>query len=190
MIDIWDLRKDDKPVLNFFAHEKSVNCLDWHHSDENVIITGSNDKSIRVWNLKEERSTQKLQPIFQIYTGSSVKKCQWVPQHQYLIASCSSTAPTVNVWHCQKQYIQQYIYKHQKDPIQDFEWLSPNEQLLTAYNKTVCSVHISTAVTPYESMCFSSVAFNTRNELGVLNEHFNLRSPPEFIDKLDSQLAH
>jgi hypothetical protein len=41
---------------------------------------------------------------------------------------------------------------------------------------------------PYESLCFSSVAFNTRNELGVLNEHFTLRDPRQHLDKLDSQL--
>jgi periodic tryptophan protein 1 len=54
-IDIWDLRKDDRPIINFFAHEKSLNCLDWHPSDENVIITGSNDKTIRIWNLRDDR---------------------------------------------------------------------------------------------------------------------------------------
>ena len=75
-IDIWDLRKENEPLHNFYAHLNSLNCLDWHPTDENVFITGSNDRCIKVWNLKEEKqSGQRLEPVFQIYTPSSVKKC-------------------------------------------------------------------------------------------------------------------
>jgi WD40 repeat protein len=42
---------------------QGVNCLDWHPYDENILISGSNDRYIKVWNIKDES-----EPVFKIHT--------------------------------------------------------------------------------------------------------------------------
>ena len=53
-IDLWDLRKNSFPYHTFQAHliNSSINCLDWHPNDENILISGSSDRLIKVWNLQ------------------------------------------------------------------------------------------------------------------------------------------
>ena len=91
LVDLWDLRKPNSPFHSFQAHLNNVNCLDWHPSDENLIISsGQNDRFIKVWNVRDDLLTGQMHPLFSIYTPSSVKKCQWIPGHTSLITSHSS----------------------------------------------------------------------------------------------------
>ena len=79
IIDIWDLRKTNQPKFSINAHLKNVFCLDWHPTQEGILISGSNDRFIKIWNMKEENQSPVMPPLFQIQTPQSVKKCQWVP---------------------------------------------------------------------------------------------------------------
>ena len=58
-IDLWDIRKPNQPFHNFQAHLKDVNCLDWHPTDDSVIISsGQNDRQIKVWNVRDDILTR------------------------------------------------------------------------------------------------------------------------------------
>jgi ribosome assembly protein RRB1 len=81
-IDLWDLRNSHQPLHTFQAHLGQINCLDWHPNDESLLISGSNDRQIKVWNIKEDRETKEnkdtketkevtvtnAQLVYQIYT--------------------------------------------------------------------------------------------------------------------------
>ena len=97
-IDLWDLRNSIQPIHTFQAHLGQINCLDWHPNDENLLISGSNERQIKVWNIKDEKEmkdpkdskTTFTNLVYSIYTPQNVKKCQWVPGHKSLIASHST----------------------------------------------------------------------------------------------------
>ncbi len=47
---IWDIKTPEKNVLNFRAHELEILTCDFNKYNE-TIVTGSIDKSIRIWVL-------------------------------------------------------------------------------------------------------------------------------------------
>ena len=59
-MDIWDLKKTTAPLLTINAHIQNVQCLDWHHSLEDVFITGSYDRFIKIWNIKDAYSNSNF----------------------------------------------------------------------------------------------------------------------------------
>jgi WD40 repeat protein len=50
------LRKTSAPVFTITATYKNALYVDWHHTVEDVLITGSNDKLIKIWNIKDAAS--------------------------------------------------------------------------------------------------------------------------------------
>eukprot|EP00347_Sterkiella_histriomuscorum_P009013 403342863 len=170
-IDLWDLRKTNAPFFSFLSHLKPTYCLDWHPDLEDILMSGSGDKYAKIWYLKEGETRQLQQnAMYQIQTPQSINKCQWVPGKNFQIATLSNNSAdlaSVNVWHCQKPYLQQYIYRCQKESILDFEWLIPNEYLLTANQYMVNIQPINTAIRPYERLCTTAINFNINNELAI-----------------------
>jgi hypothetical protein len=54
------------PVRFFNGHKSDVNTIKWH-SDVNFIVTGSDDKTVRLWDIRVKKSIGK------IFFGASVK---------------------------------------------------------------------------------------------------------------------
>ena len=48
MVKVWDLRRP-RSALTLKAHDAEVLSIDWCKYDDNMVATGSVDKSIRVW---------------------------------------------------------------------------------------------------------------------------------------------
>jgi WD40 repeat protein len=45
---IWDVRRDNKPLATFKAHNARIYGLDWSYSDKQEFITCGQDKSVKV----------------------------------------------------------------------------------------------------------------------------------------------
>ncbi|CDW83462.1 wd repeat-containing protein 24 [Stylonychia lemnae] len=173
-IDIWDLRMTQAPKFSFQSHLKQVLCLDWHPNLEDILMSGSVDKYVKIWNLRDGNSSiTSSNTLFQILTPQSITKCQWVPGLNLQLASLNNNSAdqsSVNIWHCKKPYLQQYIYKCQKESILDFEWL-----------------HISSTIRPYERLCTTAIDYNLLNELAIINDRIISRDPDVFLNTLDEE---
>lgn len=50
-----------KSQLLIKAHQKDVNVCDWSRSASNLIVTGSDDCSVKVWDLRKLQNNKKNQ---------------------------------------------------------------------------------------------------------------------------------
>ena len=136
----WDTRGrgGDKPAVSVpGAHGDDVQCLDWAASDPHLVVTGSADSSVHVWD------TRKLGGAgagtlheFQGHRGS-VLRVQWHPLQPGVFASGGEDA-LLNVWDLggaagasASSRIQEYhgappglLFQHcgHRDNIVDFQW--------------------------------------------------------------------
>ena len=136
----WDTRArgGDKPTVSVpGAHGDDVQCLDWAASDPHLVVTGSADSSVHVWD------TRKLGGAgagalheFQGHRGS-VLRVQWHTLQPGVFASGGEDA-LLNVWDLggaagasASSRIQEYhgappglLFQHcgHRDNIVDFQW--------------------------------------------------------------------
>merc|ERR1712142_1310920 len=113
---IWDTRRgsNNKPSRTVDAHTAEVNCLSFNPYSEFILATGSADKTVALWDLRNLRLKlhsfeSHKDEIFQV---------QWSPHNETILAS-SGTDRRLHVWDLSK--------------ICDFAW-NPNDPWV------ICSV--------------------------------------------------
>ncbi|KAJ1509888.1 hypothetical protein HMI56_006589 [Coelomomyces lativittatus] len=92
---IWDNRSfsSEKPMHAVDAHDAEVNCVDFNPSTEFLLATGSNDKSVRLWDLRNLKMTLHA---LESHT-EEVLQLSWNPHHSHILASAGSDR-RVMVW--------------------------------------------------------------------------------------------
>ena len=89
---LYDLRSE-KPSFVIEAHSQEVNSIDFNFFNKNLIITGSNDKTIALWDMRN--LTHKLHTFD--HHRNEVISARWNPKIETLFAS-SSADRRINVW--------------------------------------------------------------------------------------------
>lgn len=91
VIQHWDTRKSNSPLLKVNAHEKMCSSIDWHPGGKHL-LSASADKRINVWDLSSP--DRRLKPMWQIRLPHAVATAQWRP------ASWSSEGHRPGIWQC------------------------------------------------------------------------------------------
>ncbi|KAK2871745.1 hypothetical protein FQN49_002870 [Arthroderma sp. PD_2] len=115
VIQRWDIRKDNVPVIRINAHEKACSSVDWH-PDGKHLLSGSVDRQVKVWNFSSTDRRQK--PCLQLRTPQAVSNARWRPPsltgHDYETASWESTQivtsydqedPRIHLWDFRRPHI-------------------------------------------------------------------------------------
>ena len=96
---IWDTRdgKTDRAKHVVDAHSKEINCVAFNPFSENILATGSADKTVALWDLRSLKT--KLHSL----EGHSEEVYQvcWSPFNETILASASSDR-RLNVWDLSK----------------------------------------------------------------------------------------
>jgi len=88
---LWDI-KTQKNVLAIPAHSNEVLCCDFNKY-ENLIVTGSTDNTIKLWDLRQVSS-----PVSMLFGHRyPVKKVKFSPFSKDILLSCSYDM-TVRLW--------------------------------------------------------------------------------------------
>lgn len=77
--------REPNSILVIPAHEYEILGCDWNKYNDSLLVTGSVDKSIRVWDVRNHR-----QPVTVLQGHTyAVRRVKFSPHQENLIASCS-----------------------------------------------------------------------------------------------------
>ncbi|KHJ49408.1 WD domain, G-beta repeat protein [Trichuris suis] len=96
---IWDTRSSPKqqPLHIVEAHTAEVNCLSFNPFSEYILATGSADKTVALWDL---RNLKLKLHSFESHTDE-IFQVQWSPHNETILAS-SGTDRRLHVWDLSK----------------------------------------------------------------------------------------
>ncbi|XP_065838108.1 histone-binding protein RBBP4-like [Oscarella lobularis] len=96
---IWDIRESNtsKPVHSIDAHTAEVNCLAFNPFSEYILATGSADKTVALWDLRNLKA--KLHS-FESHKDD-IYQVQWSPHNETILAS-SGTDRRLRMWDLSK----------------------------------------------------------------------------------------
>ncbi|CAO3563352.1 CCR4-Not complex caf1 ribonuclease subunit Caf1 [Mortierella alpina] len=92
---IWDTRStsSDKPVHNIHAHAAEVNCVAFSPSSEFLLATGSGDRTLALWDL---RNLKVKMHSFESHQDE-ILQLAWSPHNETILASAGGDR-RINIW--------------------------------------------------------------------------------------------
>ncbi|CAH1984863.1 unnamed protein product [Acanthoscelides obtectus] len=109
-VQLWDIRKSEKCMLQYTAHSGPVFACDWHPECA-WLATASRDKTIKVWDL-----TNRPTLDYTIHTIASIGHVKWRPQRKFHITSCALVIDcSINIWDIRRPYIPFASFNEHKD---------------------------------------------------------------------------
>ncbi|KAF6148803.1 hypothetical protein GIB67_038136 [Kingdonia uniflora] len=100
---LWDARSGTNPAVKVEkAHDADLHCVDWNPHDENLILTGSADNSVRMFDRRNLTSGGVGSPIYKFEGHKAAVLCvQWSPDKATVFGS-SAEDGLLNVWDYEK----------------------------------------------------------------------------------------
>ncbi|KAK4257785.1 hypothetical protein QN277_007326 [Acacia crassicarpa] len=133
---LWDARVGSSPVVKVEkAHNADLHCVDWNPNDVNLILTGSADNSVRMFDRRNLTSNGVGSPIHKFEGHKAAVLCvQWSPDKSSVFGS-SAEDGLLNIWDYDKvgkkteragksQTSPALLFQHggHRDKVVDFHW--------------------------------------------------------------------
>ncbi|CAH8324024.1 unnamed protein product [Eruca vesicaria subsp. sativa] len=96
---LWDARTGTSPVTKVEkAHDADLHCVDWNPHDDNLILTGSADNTVRLYDRRNLTSNGVGTPIYKFEGHKAAVLCvQWSPDKASVFGS-SAEDGLLNIW--------------------------------------------------------------------------------------------
>ncbi|KAF5481839.1 hypothetical protein F2P56_002459 [Juglans regia] len=96
---LWDARVGSSPVVKVEkAHNADLHCVDWNPHDDNLILTGSADNSVRMFDRRNLTSNGVGSSIYKFEGHRAAVLCvQWSPDKSSVFGS-SAEDGLLNIW--------------------------------------------------------------------------------------------
>lgn len=100
---LWDARTGYEPISKVErAHDADLHCVDWNAHDENLLLTGSADYSVRLFDHRKLSGSGHALPVEEFEGHSAAVLCvQWCPDRASVFGSCAEDG-LLNVWDIEK----------------------------------------------------------------------------------------
>ncbi|CAL5442853.1 unnamed protein product [Camellia sinensis] len=100
---LWDARIGSSPVVKVEkAHNADLHCVDWNPHDENLILTGSADQSVCMFDRRSLTSGGVGSPVHKFEGHKAAVLCvQWSPDRSSVFGS-SAEDGFLNIWDYEK----------------------------------------------------------------------------------------
>ncbi|CAL5211674.1 unnamed protein product [Lathyrus oleraceus] len=135
---LWDARVGTTPAVKVEkTHDGDVHCVDWNTHDINLILTGSADNSVRMFDRRKLNSSGVGSPIFKFEGHEAPVLCvQWCPAKSSVFGSGAEDG-IINIWDHEKvgktlgsadptvsQTSPGLFFRHagHRDKVVDFHW--------------------------------------------------------------------
>ena len=50
LVTVWDMRMPNSHLNEMNFHEQQITCLEWHPSNEQMLMTGGSDGKVYLWD--------------------------------------------------------------------------------------------------------------------------------------------
>nr|KJB54377.1 hypothetical protein B456_009G031600 [Gossypium raimondii] len=96
---LWDARVGTGPTVKVEkAHNADLHCVDWNPHDDNLILTGSADHTVRMFDRRNLTSNGIGSPIYKFEGHKAAVLCvQWSPDKSSVFGS-SAEDGLLNIW--------------------------------------------------------------------------------------------
>ena len=91
VIQRWDFRRDNAPLLKINAHEKTCHSIDWH-PDGKHLASGGADKNMKVWDFSS--TDRRMKSCWQLRAPKGILNVRWRP------ACWVSGESNIGSWQC------------------------------------------------------------------------------------------
>ncbi|CAM8899687.1 hypothetical protein QQ045_012439 [Rhodiola kirilowii] len=126
---LWDARVGTSPAVKVEkAHNADLHCVDWNPHDQNYILTGSADNSVRMFDRRSLTSGGVGSPVHKFEGHKAAVLCvQWSPDKASVFGSAAEDA-LLNIWDFNKVGEQGttpgLFFQHagHRDKVVDFHW--------------------------------------------------------------------
>ncbi|XP_031114937.1 WD-40 repeat-containing protein MSI4-like [Ipomoea triloba] len=128
---LWDARVGPNPAVKVEkAHNADLHCVDWNPHDDNLIITGSADNSVCLFDRRSLTSNGVGSPIHIFQHHKAAVLCvQWSPDKSSVFGSCAEDG-RLNIWDYEKvgedteTPAAGLFFQHagHRDKVVDFQW--------------------------------------------------------------------
>ncbi|PKI49068.1 WD-40 repeat-containing protein MSI4-like [Punica granatum] len=100
---LWDARVGTSPAVKVEkAHNADIHCVDWNPHDSNLILTGSADNSIHMFDRRNLTSDGVGSPVYKFEGHKAAVLCvQWSPDKSSVFGS-SAEDGLLNIWDYEK----------------------------------------------------------------------------------------
>lgn len=100
---LWDARVGTSPAVKVEkAHDADLHCVDWNPHDDNLILTGSADNSVRMFDRRNLTSNGVGSPVYKFEGHKAAVLCvQWSPDKSSVFGS-SAEDGLLNIWDYEK----------------------------------------------------------------------------------------
>jgi len=119
-----------KAISVFSGHTDVVEDVDWHHRDVNLIGSVGDDKSIRIWDVRENNPSQPVHCVDNAHTAD-VNSIAFNPVNEFLLAT-GSADKTVALWDMRNLKSPIQTLRGHTDQVYNIEWAPFNESILAS----------------------------------------------------------
>lgn len=135
------LDKRTQPVLSIPAHAHEVLSVDWNKYRQNIIVTGSVDKTLRVWDIRKPAA-----PVTQLFGHAlAVRRVRTHPFSADIVASASYDM-SMCLWDISTNEITRR-FDHHSEFVVGIDWSLFEENVIatTSWDKSICSWDVGSA---------------------------------------------
>ena len=115
VIQRWDFRKENAPLLKINAHDKTCHSIDWHPSGKFLASAGA-DRNVKVWDFKS--ADRRMKPSWQLRAPQTVLNVRWRPigrsldandmsgqQCTHLATTYDQRDPRIHIWDFRRPHV-------------------------------------------------------------------------------------
>lgn len=200
IVQIYDLRQKQptNKLYTIHAHQQHCLTIDWHPLDSDILVTGGNDRQIKVWNIIDSNNenvntnaqhttqnrittTDILHPKHIINTSNNINNVLWRNNCAYQIAHTSSIHDNaIHIYNVLNPYIPLCTTIQHNDIITDFCFINNNNNdiiITCSKDSNIRLINlVDNCIIPSQHMNTTSISFNVYNNIAHIYDNVDRNS--------------